>query len=410
MAENIQFNIIVPTRDRADTLVHCLRTLVMQNYDRLQIIVCDNFSQDSTKDAVTSFADKRIKYVNPGRRLSMSHNWEYALGHVTDGWVAIVGDDDGLVPNALETIAEAIRTTGCEGLVSRRCTYFWPQSMTANDHGGFEDNLLTVPVASGIEMRNSRHWLGKLMQGKASYYDLPMLYTGGFVHTSAINKARNADANFFLSMIPDVYSGIALASVMNEYVMLNEPLFVSGISSNSNGASVLGSGKNLGPAKHFFTESNILFHSRLNGGELIKSIPILVYESYLQSVHLHKDFLKVSIEDQLALALFGAKQETVVAVRDFCQRITTENRLGMGSVDRRVKQLSRELFFSRFALMARRIMGELTISGGDFGVQDIYGAVFLAKSAYLLNSRYAKWKRGNLLRTLRRVLRRIISR
>jgi len=407
MAEEIAFNIIVPTRDRAETLVHCLRTIVIQDYENLNIIVCDNFSQDGTKDVVDSFADKRIKYINPGKRLSMSHNWEYALRHVTDGWVAIVGDDDGLLPNALATLAEAIKSTGCRGLISRRCTYFWPDSLSVDSRGVFVDNNLTVPLTTGIEFRNSRQWLGKLMRGEAFYYDLPMLYTGGVVHISSIDKARDRHGTFFLSMIPDVYSGIALASVLDEYVMLNEPVFVSGVSSKSNGASSLGTGQNLNAAKTFFSEPNISFHRNISGGELIKSIPILVYESYLQSVHLHKDFLKVTIEGQLAIALFSGSSENSADLREFCCKIASNNGLEISRVDSKVRRLKSELFFSRFVNMARRTMGELTVSGKDFGIQDIYGAVILARSTYVLNTRYAHWRIGNFFDSLKRVIRRM---
>jgi len=409
MAETIVFNIIIPTRDRAETLVHCLRTVVNQNYEHFNIIVCDNFSQDNTKDVVASFADNRITYINPGKRISMSHNWEYALGHVTDGWVAIVGDDDGLLPNALLTLAATIETTGCRGLISKRCTYFWPDSSTVNNRGVFVDNDLTVPVTAGLEIRNSREWLGKLMRGEAFYYDLPMLYTGGVVHVSLINKARDSHGTFFLSMIPDVYSGIALASVLDEYVMLNEPVFVSGISSKSNGASALGNGKNLNPAKHFFSESNISFHGKVRGGESSKSIPILVYESYLQSAHLHGDFLKVAMEGQLAIALGSVTPELSADLREFCDKIASENRLDMRAVDRKVRQLKRELFFSRFGNMVRRVTGEITVSGKDFGIEDIYGAVILARSTYVLQTRYAHWRFGNFNDALKRVGRRMAS-
>ena len=35
----------------------------------------------------------------------MSHNWEFALGFVPDGWVTIIGDDDALLPGALKRVS-----------------------------------------------------------------------------------------------------------------------------------------------------------------------------------------------------------------------------------------------------------------------------------------------------------------
>src|SRR6185436_6485266 len=107
-------------------------------------------------------------------------------------------------------------------------------------------------------------------QGEVTYPELPWLYTGGFVDKRAIDKARSADGQFFCSMIPDVYSAIALASTLDRYVAMREPVSVAGVSSHSNGASSLGIGKLLGPAEKFFSESNIPFHATL-GSAKVKS-------------------------------------------------------------------------------------------------------------------------------------------
>ena len=49
MHDQTKFTVIVPTRERADTLHYCLQTIVRQKYDNLQILVSDNFSQDDTE-------------------------------------------------------------------------------------------------------------------------------------------------------------------------------------------------------------------------------------------------------------------------------------------------------------------------------------------------------------------------
>ncbi|OZA21859.1 MAG: hypothetical protein B7X93_13530 [Hydrogenophilales bacterium 17-61-9] len=87
MNTHFKFTIIIPTRERADVLSGSLKTALMQEYDNLEILVSDNFSSDHTRDVVASFNDPRIRYVNTGKRLSMSHNWEFALSHVDGGWL-----------------------------------------------------------------------------------------------------------------------------------------------------------------------------------------------------------------------------------------------------------------------------------------------------------------------------------
>ena len=103
-----KITVIIPTRERPDTLEMSLRTVTAQNYDNLEIIVSDNFSCDNTEAVVRRNQDPRIKYINTRKRVSMSHNYEFALAHVQEGWVAIIGDDDGLLPDCLEHVGEIL--------------------------------------------------------------------------------------------------------------------------------------------------------------------------------------------------------------------------------------------------------------------------------------------------------------
>jgi len=396
--KNTKFTVIIPTRERSDTLSYCLKTVTTQNYDNLEILVSDNFSQDDTEEVVRSFNDPRIIYKNTGKRVSMSHNWEFALNHVTDGWVTVVGDDDGLLPGALVKVASIIKETGCRAITSKWCYYYWPNSGVA------QENLLIIPLSSGFEIRNGRKWLRKLMRGDAVYPDLPCLYTGGFANISVINHARERDGSFFLSMTPDVYSAIALASVLENYVMLNEPIAVAGVSSHSNGTSSLGIGTNLIPAAKFFSEQNIPFHRSLADGEVLKSIPIIVYESYLKSTHLHNDFLNVRMEDQLGLALSRAMPQHYADLRKYCSKIAHNNGICMHSVDHNLRKHKLLNTIQKSKEVLSHISGRLAISGKEFGIQDIYAAVILAKSTYLLETHYAHWKLDNVSRISKKIL------
>jgi hypothetical protein len=69
------FTVIVPTRERSETLRHTLATIVGQDYADLEILVSDNASEDETQDDVASFRDPRIRSIRTPRRLSMSRNW-----------------------------------------------------------------------------------------------------------------------------------------------------------------------------------------------------------------------------------------------------------------------------------------------------------------------------------------------
>src|ERR1700704_4895381 len=133
-------SIVIPTRERCHTLGATIQTCLDQDYDDCEIIVSDNFSQDETRTVVAAFRDSRMRYINTERRLSMSHNWEFALNHVRSDYVTYVGDDDALLPGALPALASIIQDTNTSAITWKWASYFWPDSLQTMSR-----NLLFVP-------------------------------------------------------------------------------------------------------------------------------------------------------------------------------------------------------------------------------------------------------------------------
>jgi glycosyltransferase involved in cell wall biosynthesis len=121
-----RLTVLVPTLNRADTLYHCLRTIVGQPNSDLDILVSDNCSSEETKAVIDQFSDPRLRSIRPPSRLGMSEHWEFALNHVTSEWVTIVGDDDGLLPHAVDRFYDAIQGENVKAVVSLSCGFHWP--------------------------------------------------------------------------------------------------------------------------------------------------------------------------------------------------------------------------------------------------------------------------------------------
>lgn len=279
-----KFTVIIPTRERCDVLEKALRTVTAQDYEPLDILVSDNFSQDGTRDVVFGAKDPRVKYRRTDRRLAMAQNWEFALSHVADGWVAIIGDDDGLLPDSLSRVASIVRETGLRAVKSRVCNYEWP-SRTGMDHG-----RLTIPLGAGWQVRAGHRWLARALKGYAEYGDLPMLYHG-FVESSVLRQLAGTSGRVYHSSQPDIYSAVAIASVVGAYAYSFEPLAINGASKHSNGASSFSQEKQPygSPAQIFLAEENLPFHPAVpmrRDGRFPTCIQSFVYESYLQSAFL----------------------------------------------------------------------------------------------------------------------------
>ncbi len=317
---HVFFTIVIPTRERCDTLPYAIETALAQDYPHFEVLVCDNDSQDATQQVVQSINDPRLRYINTGERLSMSKNWEFAIAQVTregpNDWVTILGDDDGLLPGALATANRIIQDTGTQAIRSNGCSYLWP-GLTGN---GFGD--LTVSLKKGNERRESGEALQNVLDGKIPYYELPVLYNGGFVKASLIAAAKAESGDLFCSMTPDVYSGVIFSLLTETYVYCHEPLAINGASLHSGGTASFEKTRRertYDPAKKFWSEGNIPFHAALplgREGRPVRSISVLVYEAYLQASPFH-DLKPVNTSHprQLAIALrqSGPEPEEVKA-------------------------------------------------------------------------------------------------
>lgn len=251
-----KYTVIVPTRDRAETLAATIRTCLRQNYQNFEIIVSDNCSNDNTREIIEQFHDQRIRYINPGRRLSMSGNFEFALGHVIDGFVMFIGSDDGIMPDAIDYVDSIVQKYQVDAVSCQQASYVWPN---------FPDKAIAGRLTFGglgrnIEIRASKEWVAKALSFQTLYcYDLPNLYCG-FVHKRIIDKAYK-DGVYFRSVTPDAYSAFATAIFVDNYAFSFRPFSICGASAKSNGATAFYSNDNTEVNK-FYSENNINFHEK----------------------------------------------------------------------------------------------------------------------------------------------------
>ena len=353
-----KITVIIPTRERAGVLEAALRTATAQNYEGLEIIVSDNCSGDGTDAVVQRANDSRIRYLNTGRRLSMSHNWEFALAHVQEGWVTFMGDDDGLLPGAISRIAEIVAATQAQVIRTEFCTYDWP-GMPNRSEG-----QLIVPLLSGLEYRRSSWWLRKVLEGKTRYSQLPMIYNGGFIHISVLKRIKEIMGTFFPSVNPDVYTAVAVARLTEEFLFIREPLAMSGTSKYSNGHSAFSanSTRNLQAYQQFLSEDNIPFHPdmpTLKDGSLPLSLQACVYEAYLQSAPLGGDVEGVNHEKQLAVMLAtSGKHRTMIDAwgRRFAQLHGLDYASALRAATRLRPRLQARMFWHKLQRVLRSVV------------------------------------------------------
>lgn len=225
-------SLVLPTRERGFYLEHALRSCTRTPLQDVEILVIDNASTDNTADVVTAFKDPRLRYIRNERRLSMRDNFERGLEEARGDIICMIGDDDAILPSAVETTLDLLADQSVAAVSCHRAYYGWPDLRSGRS------GMALVPRATGVSWLSSRTELSRVLD-HADYYRLPCIYHG-FVRRAPVERIRARQGRFFLSNNVDIYSAIALSMEGLHYAYSAAPLVVNGGSARSNGASHYG--------------------------------------------------------------------------------------------------------------------------------------------------------------------------
>ena len=225
-------SVVVPTLDRPDTLRHALATMACQPaHADCEFIVQNNGGNPEIARMVADLQDKRFRHFASDTVLTMTDNWETALGHASGEYVTFIGDDDGLMPYACATAADILSNGKIDLLSWRAYSYYWPSYY----HPAFRNRLLAeIDLVSSAERVSSRRELARIFGFQAHYAHLPMIYNS-FVRRNVIDRMRTIGGRYFIGLSPDVASGIANAALTDSFVRLSRPLGMAGFSRHSTG-------------------------------------------------------------------------------------------------------------------------------------------------------------------------------
>lgn len=378
------FTIVVPTRDRAETLQYTLMTCLQQEYDRFEIIVSDNNSSDHTRSVVERFsADERVRYINPGRRLSMTGNFEFALSHVHGpGFVIFIGDDDGLMFGALERAAALINEHKVLALVCNSIFYAWPNFPV----GSLRNSLVVRSQRRFSEVRNSRGELEKLLRfdglERNYVWGLPGIYRS-FVHTSVIESAK-VDGKYFHSITPDAYSALVNALILDRFLFTSESLTIEGVSGQSNGASQM-YGISKVEEEKFIRENDMEFHPRLAYGP---SPTIVLGEAYLRVADAFPEEtadLTINLQNMCISAMNSAFGPNAPRVADAVEKIFEINKIPYP-----VHSRSQKWSFRRIAVRLREAYSSTSIDCVQADISNVLDAASIFASGVAYNRALAR--------------------
>jgi len=118
------FSIIVPMYNRAATIRRCLDSCLSQDFDRYEVIVVDDSSEDDSVATVESYLpNPHIVLVKNPQNRGVCFARGSGVKHARGKWVMFIDSDDAFHPGAFQTIYEEVNNVPPEVSEVRFC-YF----------------------------------------------------------------------------------------------------------------------------------------------------------------------------------------------------------------------------------------------------------------------------------------------
>ena len=97
------FSIILTTYNRAHVLDRAIKSVLNQTFKNFELILVNGGSLDNTESIVQAYADERIRYFKQSENKGMLSDRNIGFDMSRGKYVAVLDDDDELMPEALET-------------------------------------------------------------------------------------------------------------------------------------------------------------------------------------------------------------------------------------------------------------------------------------------------------------------
>ncbi|MFT3679333.1 MAG: glycosyltransferase [Ferruginibacter sp.] len=103
-----KFSIILPVRNGGEYLKECVKSILAQTLQDFNFIVLDNCSTDGSAEWLESLQNEKIIIYKADKSLSIEENWGRIVDVPKNEFITLIGHDDILYPDFLETINSLI--------------------------------------------------------------------------------------------------------------------------------------------------------------------------------------------------------------------------------------------------------------------------------------------------------------
>lgn len=229
-------SVIIPTKDRYETLEPVLNVLVSNNLNNdLEIVVQDNTKDNCEFLKYLKFLNcSKIKYYHSENPISMTHNCELGVENSQGQYLLLIGDDDLVSPYIIDIIS-IVKEQNISCLYYTPGNYYWPGVKFIRESALRKASSLQISskISSKLkEFKTHEVLLRHLESGAYGLGDLPRFYHG-IISRETIEKVKSKFGVYIPGSSPDMAVSTAIALCISKHYYINFPVTVTGVSKNS---------------------------------------------------------------------------------------------------------------------------------------------------------------------------------
>jgi glycosyltransferase involved in cell wall biosynthesis len=235
MNESPLLSIAIATKDREYYCIESVKTMLGMNLEDFEIVIADNSKGDTLQEYIREINNPQIKYTHTSEPLNFIQNFNNCIDLATGKYVIMIGDDD-IVREEIIQIVRWMKEHNVSSMTTKKyIDYNWPDS---NSEGKENGNLKVPEFSSNIEISNNSESLIKLAEyGFISYLSFPLSKVyHGIVDRNVLLKIKETTGNYFGGASPDIYSCVAISSLVEQNYTIDYPYTISGVCAKSGSA------------------------------------------------------------------------------------------------------------------------------------------------------------------------------
>lgn len=180
--------------------------------------------------------DPRIRYLRSAEKpVSMVDNWERTMAAATGRWVAFIGDDDYVDPDAADLIAAIeARVPDVDAISWNRLTFHWPGARPQEMNTAVPTGCRIIEISRDDLMRKTFGWEGA---GRVPTFMFSVYHAA--VRRDLIEQNRRRFGNrYFEHPVVDQDSAFKVILKARRFVFSERPFSVLGACPGSNSAGL----------------------------------------------------------------------------------------------------------------------------------------------------------------------------